>query len=224
MFYPQTVHELWNSSWQTFFLQSYLRTSHNKWWGGVLSHFCSSVGEPPLFVVALAFFFLLTIIASILACNRAWVSYLLACNNSQTNLMSKVYGQHHRHVSGVIEWFCWGSLIDLQLKCLLILHCCESSLPLFSFQSFMLLLMSWASNLFFQLPWSFMVSSPYLYALRASWFLKDQLSTTVKLPGQPLGLLFGKQQVSETAASLQLVLSSCTVTIWWGHSFTICRI
>lgn len=34
---------------------------------------------------------------------------------------------------------------------------------------------------------------------------------TRKPPDQPLGLLFGKQQVSETVASLRLVLFSCRV-------------
>lgn len=146
-------------------------TSHNKWWD-VLGHFCSSVGEPPLFVVASAFF-LLAISASILACNRACVSYLLACNNSQRNLMAKDYGQHHRHVSGAIEWFCRGTLIRFTVEMLTSSLLWKLSAP-FLFPIFHALVMSGASNLFYKLPRSFMVSSPYLYALRASLFLKDQ--------------------------------------------------
>lgn len=51
----------------------------------------------------------------------------------------------------------------------------------------------------------------------------SQYNYDSETPGQPLSLLFGKQLVSETAASLQPVLFSCSVCIWWGHSFTICQ-
>lgn len=107
------------------------------------------------------------------------------CNNSQKNLMAKDYGQHHSHVSGVIEWFYWGTLIRFTVEMLTTSSLLWKLSALFLFSIFLAIVMSGASNLFYQLPWSSWF--PLLFCMH--WELHDFLWINFLLTDSSTGLI-----------------------------------